>query len=144
VGLKDSTGDLRRLHAVLEATPEDFDLLQGATELGIATLDLGGDGLVAGPANVYPAATVELYEAVRAGDHDRATRIANALTNPIVNACDPVPLPAAIKHLLGRRGFEAGPPLPPIAPLEEADRDRLDRCANRIEDVSEIAASVER
>jgi 4-hydroxy-tetrahydrodipicolinate synthase len=140
VGLKDSTGDLRRLLTIVDSTPTDFDVLQGATELAVATLDVGGDGMVAGPANVYPSAAVALYEAHRDGERDAATRIANRVTNPVVNACDPVPLAAAIKYLLRRKGFDAGPPLAPIAPLEKADRDRLDRCYERIGDRPTLSA----
>jgi 4-hydroxy-tetrahydrodipicolinate synthase len=140
VGLKDSTGDLRRLMEIFERTPEDFDVLQGATELSIATLDIGGDGMVAGPANVYPEETVALYEAHQAGEYARAVEIANQVTNEVVSACEPAPLAACIKYLLGRRGMDVGPPLLPIAPLEEADHARLDRCYERIENGPEVLA----
>jgi 4-hydroxy-tetrahydrodipicolinate synthase len=140
IGLKDSTGDLRRLLTIVDSTPSDFDVLQGSTELAIATLDIGGDGIVAGPANIYPSAAVDLYEAHRDGERDTATRIANTVTNPVVKACDPVPLAAAIKHLLKRKGFDAGPPLPPFAPLDDDACDRLDRCYDRIGDRPSLSA----
>lgn len=126
VGLKDSTRDVAHVQAVIEATPEEFAVLQGGTDVALASLDVGADGMVAGPADVFPRALAELHDAARRGDRERAATVAARVAIPMVGSMAAVPTASAIKHFLARRGFDAGDPLPPLAPLDAATRDRLD------------------
>lgn len=134
VGIKDSTGDIIHHQQLIEATPDSFHVLQGMAELAIPALDMGADGFVAGPANVYPEALSSMYEAYRRDDRGLAIDLWQDVSNPIVAATKPLPTATGLKYLLRRRGHDVGEPLPPLSPAAEPDRDRLDDCYRRITD----------
>ncbi|KAA9150646.1 dihydrodipicolinate synthase family protein [Amycolatopsis acidicola] len=66
-GLKDSSGDLDALRAVLETAP-GFRVFTGSETMADVALFLGAQGLVPGLGNVDPHGYVRLYEAARRGD----------------------------------------------------------------------------
>lgn len=70
VGLKDSGGDLGYYaQAVgLKSLRPDWSILLGPEALLAESLKLGGDGGVAGGANIFPSLFVELYQSVRDND----------------------------------------------------------------------------
>ncbi|MBM3963659.1 MAG: dihydrodipicolinate synthase family protein [Planctomycetes bacterium] len=70
VGLKDSGGDLGYYaQAVgLKVLRPDWSILLGPEALLAESLKLGGDGGVAGGANIFPSLFVQLYQSVRDND----------------------------------------------------------------------------
>lgn len=132
VGIKDSTSDLPRLLDTIDAVPEEFVVLQGNPLLGMVSLEAGVDGIVAGPANVFPAETVAWDDAYRRGDHEQATRIAREMIMPVLQAKREMPTPTAFKHMLSRLGFPVGEPLPPLRTTTETDRELLDACLDTV------------
>jgi len=73
VGIKDSSGDLeyfRNLLALKSQRP-DWSFLIGTESLLSQAVDLGGQGAVAGGANVFPALFTQCYQAAVAGDRQR-------------------------------------------------------------------------
>jgi len=137
VGIKDTSADLTYLHDVIERTPAEFAVLQGATQLAIASLDIGADGMVAGPANVFPRRMSALYESYRRGETDRVRELMAGVVHPVVSATADVPTAAAMKHLVSKRGHDLGRPLPPLPELTAKERSRLDRCYEHVVDVME-------
>jgi 4-hydroxy-tetrahydrodipicolinate synthase len=127
VGIKDTTGDVGRLFDLVAETPADFRVLQGSTDLAVASLDAGADGLVAGPANFLPAAVASLVESHRDGDREAAARTMQERLVPVVRAMATVPTAAAVKHLVGVAGHDVGDPLPPLPELSPDDRALLER-----------------
>jgi 4-hydroxy-tetrahydrodipicolinate synthase len=128
VGLKDTSGDLGYLYRVVRETPAEFAVFQGSTGMAGAALNLGADGLVAGPANVFPAELAALYDAHARGDDAAVNRILRDVVVPVVSTYDDIPTAAAIKHLVRRDGLDIGDPLPPVAPVSPAEEKRLDAC----------------
>lgn len=100
IALKDSSGDLAGLRAIVDATRDlPFQVLSGSETLADAAILSGADGLVPGLGNVDPHGYVRLYRAAAAGDSAAATveqRRLAALMG-IVTVAD-----------LGRIGFTAG------------------------------------
>ena len=70
VGLKDSGGDLGYYEQAigLKKLRPDWSILLGPEALLAESLKLGGDGGVAGGANIFPSLFVQLYQAVRDND----------------------------------------------------------------------------
>jgi len=132
IGLKDTSGNLTYHRRLIEETPEEFVVFQGATELATASLDLGADGLIAGPANVFPEAMTQLYEEHRAGRLTEARRLFREITMPVVTATSDVPTAAALKFLLSLDGRGVGGAAPPLPELTAADRDRLTACYEQV------------
>jgi 4-hydroxy-tetrahydrodipicolinate synthase len=75
VGLKDATGDLARLHLMLEACGNRMDFYSGDDETGLEFMLAGGKGVISVTANVAPAAMRELCEAALGGDRAGAEQI---------------------------------------------------------------------
>ena len=137
VGVKDSSGAMGRFVRLIEETPDDFAVIQGLSMLALPSLDSGATGLISGAANVFPSALTDLYEAHRAGDQERAVAIATEVAYPIVAAYADLPTAAALKHLVGLAGHEVGPPMLPLSPLDDDQRQVL---ADRYESVAARAA----
>ncbi|MFO0923716.1 MAG: dihydrodipicolinate synthase family protein [Pirellulales bacterium] len=71
VGIKDSSGDMsyfRQLMTLRESRP-DWSIMIGPEAMLPEAMELGGDGGVAGGANVFPKLFVDCYKACVAGDH---------------------------------------------------------------------------
>lgn len=133
VGIKDTSGDLTFLYEVVKSTPSSFSVFQGASELAIASLDIGADGMIAGPANVFPRTVAQMYNSYRVGNCEQAERLMNAVINPVVSATSDVPTAAAMKYLIGLSGYDIGTPLPPLPELSETERDNLRRCYEAVQ-----------
>lgn len=132
VGLKDTSGNLVYQHRVIEATPDSFAVFNGMTATAAPSLDIGIDGLIAGPANVFPKALTELYAAHDRGDDRTVTRICRDLVMPLVSSYQEIPTAAAIKYLVRLEGLDLGEPLPPLAPVSNDQRHQLEACHRSI------------
>ena len=137
IGLKDSSGDLTFVYDVIRETPDDFAVLQGATQLSVASLEAGVDGLVAGTANVFPDRMTSLYNSFRRNERERVDKIQNELVHPVVSATSDMPTAPAIKYLVSRRGYDIGESLPPLPELNDEERARLDGCYDRVTEGTE-------
>jgi 4-hydroxy-tetrahydrodipicolinate synthase len=76
IGVKDSSGDLGYFKELckLKRLRPDWSVLLGPEALMTVSMDLGGDGGIAGGANVYPRLFVRCYEAKAAGDMDQVAK----------------------------------------------------------------------
>lgn len=133
VGIKDSSGDMSYHFDLVSRAPASFSVMQGSSELAVSSLDVGSDGLVVGPANVFPGAHADLYDAYVEGDRGRAVQLARTVTNPVVSATKDLPTAAALKYLLDRAGQDVDEPLVPLPRLSAAERRRLDECFERVQ-----------
>ena len=125
VGVKDTSGDLTYHRRVVTETPDDFAVFQGATQLATASLEVGANGLIAGPANVFPETMTSLYDAYTRGDLGTAQQLMREIVTPLVTATSDVPTAAAMKHLVRLEGLDIGDPLPPLPQLTDEERDAL-------------------
>lgn len=136
VGLKDTSGDLT-YHYRLNDRTDDFAIFQGATDLATASLELGSDGIIAGPANVFPEHLSRLYDAHEANDYDAVTDLMKHVVAPMVSATNDVPTAAGIKHLVTLHTTDVGDPLPPLPKLTQREQDELERTYERVVDTLE-------
>jgi dihydrodipicolinate synthase/N-acetylneuraminate lyase len=76
-GLKDSSGNMVYFHRLqgLLKTRNDFSLLMGPEELLAEAVLSGGHGGVCGGANLAPRLYVDLYEAAKAGNVEKANAL---------------------------------------------------------------------
>jgi len=115
VGVKEFSGDVRRLHQIRELAP-GLDVLAGADDVLLELVMQGAVGWIAGFPNALPGQSVALYEACRAGDLDRALPLYRAVHGAYRWDSRPV-FVQAIKLGMELAGRYGGPCRPPRLPL---------------------------
>jgi 1-pyrroline-4-hydroxy-2-carboxylate deaminase len=75
VAIKESAPDPRRFTDLINAFGDRFTLFAGLDDIALEGLTLGAKGWVSGLTNAFPAESLALYNAIQAGDLERARRI---------------------------------------------------------------------
>jgi len=118
VAVKEASGSLEQIAAILERRRSGFAVLSGDDQLALPTVALGAEGLVSVVSNVAPGETAALLAAARSGALDEARAIHYRLL-PLMRAnfleSNPVPVKAAL-GLLGRCRDAVRAPLGPADP----------------------------
>jgi 4-hydroxy-tetrahydrodipicolinate synthase len=113
VGVKEASGNLDQIAAILEGRPDGFFVLSGDDPLALPTLALGADGVISVVSNEAPAEMSRMVAAALEGDLDRARELHYRLL-PTMRAnfleTNPVPVKTAMA-LLGRCEGHLRPPL---------------------------------
>jgi dihydrodipicolinate synthase/N-acetylneuraminate lyase len=83
VGLKDSSGDLAYFEKAigLKKLRPDWSIMIGPEAMLPASMRLGGDGGVAGGANIFPSLFVDCYHALVAGDAPRVEELQSQIND---------------------------------------------------------------
>jgi 4-hydroxy-tetrahydrodipicolinate synthase len=115
VGIKDSSGDLEYLLAVVRATPESFLVTQGYDSLLVPALRMGVDGGINALSNVVPET---LSEAVSDPSGERGDVLHEAIAG-LFSAVAPHGFAPGTKAALTHRGVVESASVRP--PLSEAD-----------------------
>jgi 4-hydroxy-2-oxoglutarate aldolase len=126
VGLKDSSGDIKRFADFTNACSDDCRLFIGNGSLLYTALELGAAGGIVGVANFAPAMCAELVTSFRAGDTREAGRLQEKIAplhKEIVAAHGAVGCKAALDLI----GWAGGPPRPPLRGLADKERNHLAR-----------------
>jgi len=103
IGIKDATGDLEVIKALVKSCPEDFLLLTGDDATAVDFLLLGGHGGISVTANVTPKELQKVYMAAIAGNADLARKANKVLENLHQNLfveANPIPVKWAL-HKMG-------------------------------------------
>jgi 4-hydroxy-tetrahydrodipicolinate synthase len=122
VAVKECSGDVRRIPALLHAT--DLEVLVGGDDWALEGLCAGATGWVTGVADVAPAQCVALYEHCRAGELDAAREVYRRLLP--LGRFDMTPkLVQYFKAAMDEVGFVGGPTRAPRLALNEDERGAL-------------------
>jgi 4-hydroxy-tetrahydrodipicolinate synthase len=124
VAVKECSGDARRIPALLGAVP-DLEVLVGGDDWALEGFCAGATGWVTGVGDCAPAECVELYEACRAADLERARSLYARLL-PLARLDMTPKLVQFFKGAQDALGFAGGPVRAPRLPLDDADRAVLD------------------
>jgi len=115
IAVKEASGNLDQMAAIIEGRPEGFALLSGDDALTLPAVALGAEGVISVVSNEAPAEMAQLVKAAAGGDLAGARRLHYRLL-PLMRAnfveTNPVPVKAAMA-LLGRCGATLRPPLGP-------------------------------
>ncbi|MEU4831754.1 dihydrodipicolinate synthase family protein [Streptosporangium sp. NPDC023615] len=121
VGVKEFSGDVRRIYEIAELAP-GLDVLVGADDVMLELVTAGAVGWVAGYPNALPVSTVALYRAAAEGDMATALPLYRAL-HPLLRWDSRPVFVQAIKlsmDLAGRRGGPCRPPRLALVGEQEA------------------------
>ncbi len=124
VAVKECSGDARRIAALRNDAP-DLEVLVGGDDWALEGLCAGATGWVSGVADCAPVECVELYDACRAAELDRARAIYGRLL-PLARLDMTPKLVQYYKGAQDALGFAGGPVREPRLELDEADRAVLD------------------
>jgi len=124
VAVKECSGDARRIAALLNIAP-DLEVLVGGDDWALEGLCAGATGWISGVADCAPAECVELYEACRAAELDRARAVYGRLL-PLARLDMTPKLVQFYKGAQDALGFNGGPVREPRLALDDADRAVLD------------------
>jgi 4-hydroxy-tetrahydrodipicolinate synthase len=124
VAVKEASGDLTQIMAILRERPENFRVLSGDDALTYALLALGGDGLISVAANEAPALVSRMVNLALDGDWDAARELHYKLlplmeANFIESSPGPVKAALALMNLI-EENFRL-----PLVPVQEKTRARM-------------------
>jgi 4-hydroxy-tetrahydrodipicolinate synthase len=123
VAVKECSGDVRRIPAIMELAP-DLEVLVGGDDWALEGFAAGATGWVTGVADVAPADCVELWERCRAGDLEPARAIYRRLL-PLARFDMTPKLVQYFKAAMDEAGLAGGAVRPPRLELTEPERDEL-------------------
>lgn len=124
VGIKDSTGDFTQSLEYLRRCPDGFRVIMGRDTLIYAGFTQGAAAAIAASANVAPKLSVGIYECFLKGDMVGARAFQERLA-PLRLAFALGTHPAMLKAGADMVGAAGGPPRKPVAPLSEAEGEKL-------------------
>ena len=113
VGLKDSSGQLRYILAVLEKVRDKINVLCGHDEVVVAALAAGCSGAILASANVIPDIWVQIYNHVKNGELQKARELQYKVQKiaRIIAASGPV----GTKEALNMMKIKVGPVRKPLS-----------------------------
>jgi 4-hydroxy-2-oxoglutarate aldolase len=120
-GIKDSTGDLKILGALLDAAPEECQVMVGAGSKLYAALEMGAAGGIVAIGCLAPRLAVEVYEKFRADEAGQAGAAQGRISSPHTKIVRDLGV-AGVKYALDLLGYVGGAPRAPLGPLDEKGR----------------------
>lgn len=125
VGIKEATADLNQISQVIRLCPKDFAVMSGDDFTSMATVMIGGTGVISVTSNVAPRDMSAMMDAALAGDIAKAKELHYKLL-PLMQAMfiDTNPVPA--KTTLAMMGkIKSGLPRLPLYKMNEATEEKL-------------------
>jgi 4-hydroxy-tetrahydrodipicolinate synthase len=119
IGVKQSAGDMKLLADLLHLVRDDARIMTAVDALLYPSFALGAHGAIAAILTAAPTLCVQLWDAVRAGDHKQALALHDRLL-PLWNAIVGDNLPANVRFCQEAQGRRAGIPRAPMSPTSPA------------------------
>ena len=126
MGIKEASGSISYATSVAKYLSDDFRMYSGNDDMVVPILSLGGSGVISVWANVEPAICHDMVASYLGGDYQAALRIqldGLDLVHALFCEVNPIPVKAALS-MMGLIGETYRPPLYPMA---EANRARVER-----------------
>lgn len=128
-GVKEATGDMKKILSIRAQCPPHFCVWSGCDELTVPTLALGGAGVISVLSNLYPEMTQTMVSAGLDGDFDTAADL-QIRFEPIIRALFSQPNPIPVKAAMKLLGFDCGEPRLPLTPASHQLVEKLGTLLN--------------
>lgn len=124
VGIKDSSGNFDNTLRYIEDTDKRVAVLAGNDSLILWTLLAGGDGAIAGTANLFPELLVEIYDLWQKGEIERANEAQKKLRpfRDVMKLANPN---SVVKRAMNLLGYNVGPARRPVDRLNPKIEEEL-------------------
>ena len=125
VGIKEATADLNQISEVIRLCPDDFAVMSGDDFTSMATVAIGGTGLISVTSNVEPKDMATCIDLALDGNFAEARTLHYKLF-PLMQAMFFESNPAPAKQALELMGkIKSGTPRQPLASMSATGLDRL-------------------
>lgn len=132
IGYKEASGDIEYLTAFAAKMPEHFFLYSGNDDQVLATLALGGSGVISVAANIIPEAMQDLVMSFLVGDMKRSREVQFHYLEFIqMLFCEVSPVP--IKTAMELQGIPVGGCRLPLGPISEQNKIDLQNIMSALE-----------
>ncbi len=138
IGIKDSSGVIQRVVEVVGSARSNFYVLTGGAALIYPAVVVGARGAILALGSALPELCVQVFEAVKAGQHERAKELQLKLGTASKRIVSEAGI-AGVKYAMDLRGYQGGSPRSPLLPLKE---DKKQQIATIISALYPAAASV--
>ncbi len=122
--IKESTGDVNRLHRLVQAAGEDVAFYNGSNPLALDAFIAGARGWCTAAPNLIPQLNLDLYAAIQSGDLPAALAVFRKQL-PLLQFIVAGGLPRTVAAGLKILGIDGGYQRAPLLDITEADSDRL-------------------
>jgi 4-hydroxy-tetrahydrodipicolinate synthase len=129
--LKESTGDIKRVHEIMRRCGDSIDVWCGWDDLAYECLFLGCGGWVAPIANFMPKTSTELFTLVESKEYEKAKMLFFKIL-PLLSYLEEGQLLAKVKEAMNMIGRTGGKPRKPFLPIAEGQRSQLRGMLNEV------------
>jgi len=131
-GIKESSGKLDNVRAIIGAVPKSFQVLVGSAAIIEPSLRLGAAGGILGLADILPHECAALFEFAQSGETQVAGQL-QAQIEPISKTCVSELGPAGVKYAMDCLGMNGGDPRLPLLPLTDDQKQSVERALAAME-----------
>ncbi|OLO40946.1 4-hydroxy-tetrahydrodipicolinate synthase [Alkalihalophilus pseudofirmus] len=124
VSVKEASGDLEQMAAIIDKTNNDFTLYSGDDSITLPSLAIGGNGVVSVASHIIGNELQEMTEAFLSGNINKAASLHRKYL-PIMKGLFLTPNPTSVKVALHLRGLDVGSVRLPLVSLTKEERERL-------------------
>lgn len=125
VSVKDSTGDLDSIAAIIEATDSSFSVYSGDDSLTLPFLSIGSKGVVSVASHIIGKDMSTMIDLYNRGQVEEAAAIHRKIV-PVVKALFMAPSPAPVKAALAYQQLDVGSVRLPLVPLSSEEQHQLE------------------
>ncbi len=118
IGIKEASGNVEQIKAILRARPEGFVVLSGNDDQTCELMQEGADGVVSVASNVFPSAMADFVHALQAGKFAEAGRM-NERLKPLFDVLFVEPSPIPAKAAMAQLGLMENSLRLPLVPATE-------------------------
>ncbi|MDK2877402.1 MAG: 4-hydroxy-tetrahydrodipicolinate synthase [Thermoanaerobacteraceae bacterium] len=126
VGIKDSSGNFDNTLRYIEDTDDRLSVLSGNDSLILWTLLAGGNGAIAGTANLFPELLVEIYRLWQKGEIKKANELQKKL-RPFRDVMKMGNPNSVVKRAMKLMGYNVGPARRPVSGVNPKIDEELEK-----------------
>jgi 4-hydroxy-2-oxoglutarate aldolase len=132
VGIKDSSGDVRRLGEVIASARSSFHVLTGSAAIVFPALMIGAHGAILALAAALPEMCSTLYELFRKKKYEEARELQSKLVMASKRIVSEAGIPG-VKYAMDRRGYQGGAARLPLQPVNDETKRKINEVIATLE-----------
>ncbi len=132
VAVKEASGDLDQIQAIIDGMPEGFDVYSGDDSATCEIMRRGGSGVISTAGNVAPERMSEICELAAAGEWE-AARAASDAFMPFMEGLFATANPILVKEALALVDFPVGGVRLPLVDATPEQSDRLRQIMRQVD-----------